>query len=110
MTSGCGRGGHRCPDLRTCGHEPEPSGEVGERTAGGRDLILRRDLPLEPDQAWAWITESGKTGQWFGTRTGAGEAGGEIEVTMVAEEGNPEVGDEDQRLRAGPLLRGDRLG
>ncbi len=63
---------------------PEPSGEV-ERTAGGRDLILRRDLPLEPDQAWAWITESGKTGQWFGTWTGAGEAGGEIEVTMVAE-------------------------
>ncbi len=49
---------------------PEPSGEV-ERTAGGRDLILRRDLPLEPDQAWAWITESGKTGQWFGTWTGA---------------------------------------
>ena len=67
---------------------PEPSGEV-ERTAGGRDLILRRDLPLEPDQAWAWITESGKTGQWFGTWTGAGEAGGEIEVTMVAEECNP---------------------
>ncbi|MDQ5894882.1 MAG: hypothetical protein QG596_1143 [Actinomycetota bacterium] len=63
---------------------PEPSGEV-ERTDSGRDLILTRTLPVDPGEGWAWITESPKLEKWFGTWTGAGEAGGEIQVTMNAE-------------------------
>lgn len=64
---------------------PEPSGEV-ERTDSGRNLILTRTLPVDSVEAWAWITESPRLEKWFGTWTGAAEPGGEIQVTMNAEE------------------------
>lgn len=64
---------------------PEPAGEV-VRTADGRDLILKRDLPVSAGEAWQWVTDSGRLEKWFGTWTGSGKAGGRIEVTMNAEE------------------------
>ncbi|MBN8868030.1 MAG: SRPBCC family protein [Solirubrobacterales bacterium] len=67
---------------------PEPTGVV-ERTPASRDLILIRELPLTGDELWSWVTESERLGRWFGTWSGPGRVGAEIEVTMTAEEGSP---------------------
>lgn len=63
---------------------PQASGIVVD-TAAGRDLVLKRDLKIPVGESWSWISDSQKLELWFGTWSGAGEAGGRIDVTMNAE-------------------------
>lgn len=48
---------------------------TGTLEDGGRTLVLRRELPVPIDDAWASITESERLGRWFGTWTGDPSSG-----------------------------------
>ena len=69
---------------------PTPTGRL-VTTADGRDLVLTRRFAGSVDDVWASITESERTARWFGSWVGEPGAGNTVTVTMVAEEGNPEV-------------------
>ena len=58
-------------------------------TSTGRDLVLERVLPGSIDDAWASITESDRLGRWFCTWRGEPRVGATLELTLVAEEGDP---------------------
>ena len=56
------------------------------RTTGdGLELVVRRTLLAEPEDVWAWVTESDKLEQWIGRWTGEGGVGNVVEFTMTAE-------------------------
>lgn len=65
----------------------QPPQPTGTRAEDGR-LAVRRELPQSAAQTWAAITDPARTARWFGPWSGDA-AGGEIEVTMTAEEGAP---------------------
>ena len=67
-----------------------PTGQVVP-TATGRDLVLERTLPGSIDDAWASITESDRLARWFCTWTGEPRVGATLELTLVAEEGQPKA-------------------
>lgn len=60
-------------------------------TERGRDLVLARSLALPVNEAWAYLTESGLTEQWFGPWEGDGRLGGSVRIRMRFEEGEPAV-------------------
>ncbi|MDO5662766.1 MAG: SRPBCC domain-containing protein [Brachybacterium sp.] len=60
---------------------------TGVRTADGT-FAFTRTLPLPHEEAWAAITDPGRTDRWFGSWSGDPESGS-IQVTMNAEEGAP---------------------
>lgn len=63
-----------------------------ETTPTGRDMVVARTLPVVPQEAWPWITESDRTQRWYGPWTGTPAVGEELQVTMGAEEGSPTSG------------------
>jgi uncharacterized protein YndB with AHSA1/START domain len=67
-----------------------PTGRVVP-TPTGRDLVLERTLPGSIDDAWASITESDRLARWFCTWTGEPRVGATLELTLVAEEGEPKA-------------------
>lgn len=62
------------------------------RTERGMDLVLARSLALPPDEAWAYLTESELTEQWFGPWDGDGRVGGSVRVRMRFEDHEPAIG------------------
>lgn len=68
----------------------EASGRVvgGER---GSELVLVRSLALTAEEAWAYLTESELTEQWFGPWEGDGRAGGAVRVRMRFEDHEPAI-------------------
>lgn len=61
------------------------------RTDRGRDLILLRSLSIPVEEAWAFLTESALTEQWFGPWEGDARPGGTVRVRMRFEENEPAV-------------------
>lgn len=61
------------------------------RTERGIDLVLVRSLALPVDEAWAYLTESELTEQWFGPWEGDGRPGGAIRVRMRFEDHEPAI-------------------
>ncbi|WP_449283196.1 SRPBCC family protein [Leucobacter sp.] len=61
------------------------------RTERGVDLVLVRSLALPVDEAWAYLTESELTEQWFGPWEGDGRAGGAVRVRMRFEDHEPAI-------------------
>ncbi len=57
------------------------------RTPAGRDLVLTRTFRAPIEDVWASITESDRTGRWFGSWTGEPGPGRTIQVTMGFEAG-----------------------
>ncbi|UOR00793.1 SRPBCC family protein [Leucobacter allii] len=68
----------------------EASGRVVE-TARGRDLVLARSLALPIAEAWAYLTESELTEQWFGPWEGDARTGGAVRVRMRFEDHEPAI-------------------
>ncbi|KTR86438.1 SRPBCC family protein [Leucobacter chromiiresistens] len=68
----------------------EASGRV-VATERGRDLVLVRSLALSDAEAWAYLTESELTEQWFGPWEGDHRVGGAVRVRMRFEEHEPAV-------------------
>ena len=68
----------------------EASGRV-VATDRGRDLILVRSLALSDAEAWAYLTESELTEQWFGPWEGDHRVGGAVRVRMRFEEHEPAI-------------------
>lgn len=52
----------------------------------GRDLVLRRTVPVPASTLWAHLTRSSLLATWYGTYTGD-PASGTVQVTMTAEPG-----------------------
>ena len=50
-----------------------------------RVLVLERRYPDPVDEVWAALTTSERLGRWVGTFTGAGGAGGTVELTWTGE-------------------------
>ena len=69
----------------------EISGRIS-RTARGADLVLHRSLALPADEAWAYLTESELTEQWFGPWEGDARPGGGVRVRMRFEDHEPAIG------------------
>jgi len=65
---------------------PTPSGRL-VRTPAGRDLVLTRTFRAPIEDVWASITESERTGRWFGSWTGEPGPGRVIHVRMGFEAG-----------------------
>lgn len=63
----------------------EPTGWLRE-TDTGMELVLGREFVAEPEELWAWVTDSEQLGRWIGTWTGEGEVGAVVELTMTAED------------------------
>lgn len=53
------------------------------------ELVYERLLPVSRDVAWAALTESERTARWIGSWTGDAAPGKSVEVTWLAEEGEP---------------------
>lgn len=68
----------------------EASGRVIP-TERGSDLVLVRSLALTADEAWAHLTESELTEQWFGPWEGDARAGGAVRVRMRFEDHEPAI-------------------
>ncbi|MFT4231150.1 MAG: SRPBCC family protein [Leucobacter sp.] len=58
----------------------------------GVDLALVRSLALPIEEAWAYLTESELTEQWFGPWEGDGRPGGAVRVRMRFEDHEPAIG------------------
>lgn len=69
----------------------EISGRI-EATPRGADLALVRSLALPAEEAWAYLTDSELTEQWFGPWEGDGRAGGAVRVRMRFEDHEPAIG------------------
>ncbi|MEE1621482.1 SRPBCC family protein [Zafaria sp. Z1313] len=66
----------------------EPTGTLVERDPGV-DLVVSRYFSAPPEDVWDSITDSRRTALWFGHWQGEGRTGGEIVVTLTAEDGAP---------------------
>lgn len=55
----------------------------------GPIIEIPRRLDVDAAEAWAWLTEPERTAQWIGPWTGDPQGGGDIEITLIAEEGAP---------------------
>lgn len=69
----------------------EATGKLA-RTERGIDLVFVRSLALPVDEAWAYLTESELTEQWFGPWEGDGRTGGSVRVRMRFEDHEPAIG------------------
>ena len=61
------------------------------RTEQSRDLLLLRSLALPAREAWAFLTDSMLTEQWFGPWEGDARLGGAVRIRMRFEENEPAV-------------------
>jgi uncharacterized protein YndB with AHSA1/START domain len=52
---------------------------------GSRSVSVRREYPQPLPEVWAALTQPDLLARWYGVVTGAGGAGGTVEVTMTAE-------------------------
>ncbi|GAB2560909.1 SRPBCC family protein [Leucobacter ruminantium] len=68
----------------------EASGRVIP-TERGSDLVLVRSLALTAEEAWAHLTDSELTEQWFGPWEGDARAGGAVRVRMRFEDHEPAI-------------------
>lgn len=69
----------------------EISGRIS-RTDRGADLVLYRSLSIPLEEAWAYLTESELTEQWFGPWEGDARPGGAVRVRMRFEDHEPAIG------------------
>lgn len=70
--------------------DAEGTGRVVD-TGRGRDLQLARSLALPIDRAWAYLTDSARTDEWFGRWEGDARAGGDVRIRMRFETNHPVV-------------------
>lgn len=69
---------------------PEVSGRVIP-TGQGVDLVLARALALPVEEAWAYLTDTALTAEWFGAWEGDARPGGAVRIRLMFEEGEPAV-------------------
>lgn len=66
---------------------PSATGKFDQLDDDQFQLILHRHFEVSPESVWTVLTDSKECGRWMGTWTGD-PASGEVQMTMVAEEGN----------------------
>ncbi len=65
-----------------------PTGRLTPTTQG-HDLALTREFRAPIDDVWDSVTQPDRVGRWFGHWSGDAGPGKTIQVTLVAEDGNP---------------------
>lgn len=70
--------------------EVEATGKL-VRTERGTDLVLLRSIALPAGEAWAYLTDSELTEQWFGPWEGDGRAGGSVRMRLRFEDHEPAI-------------------
>jgi uncharacterized protein YndB with AHSA1/START domain len=56
-----------------------------EHGADSSRLVIERRFHADPEEIWAWLTESPRLGRWIGTWTGTGGSGSTVQFLMTAE-------------------------